>query len=169
MILGTWNTLVTTVLLQITRRRSTGDYDQVSWVRLIQGRYEEEYFRDDGLCKIVGTYNYSQTNNLGTELSERRITELKKMDAETNLEEEIYPGMFGLIENPGVLQLCCVDYPPTVNEYYQELNFSHLRKYNSRRRVNISYDDISQYFDTDDKKCLAGNKVSRSLNSLTVL
>ena len=121
---------------QIARRGSTVDYDRGIWAKLIQLRYEETNWNRETVRHTSDIeYNdyanserditkYETDDNWGSEFINSSPSKLHNQNTskpqenwlEMKLEEDFNPGIFGLINNPGVLRLTSVNYPLTVTE-----------------------------------------------------
>ena len=121
---------------QIARRRSTGDYDRGGWVKLIQLRYEETNWQRETVrhTSDIEYNDYANSerdieehetddnwgpeimNTLPSKLHNQITSKHPQSWLEMKLEEDFNPGIFGLINNPGVLKLSSVNYPLTVTE-----------------------------------------------------
>ena len=85
-------------------------------------------------------------------------------ESESESEEEFDPGLFGLLDNPGVVRFGCVDYPLAVTEYSGD-------EHNTAPDwIRVSYDDLNLDIDTAQHKVKDMNsdckKLSRSLNDI---
>ena len=58
-------------------------------------------------------------------------------ESESESEEDFDPGLFGLLDNPGVVRFGCVDYPLAVTEYSDD-------EHNTAPDwIRVSYDDLN--------------------------
>ena len=179
---------------QIIRRRSTGDYDRGGWVKLIQLRYKEtnwthcygdivrhsseiEYDdyanseRDIAEQETDDSWGSEIISTLPSNLHNTSTSPASQNELERKLEEDFNPGIFGLIENPGVLRLSSVDYPLNVTENNDEENLAIPEENCTLDWIRLSYDDLHLDINTDnagDQQTLT-TMLSRSLDTLLVI
>ena len=100
---------------------------------------------------------------LGTN-SSKTSSESSINESESESEEDFDPGLFGLLDNPGVVRFGCVDYPLAVTEYSDD-------EHNTAPDwIRVSYDDLNLDINTagDIMKDINSDskKLSRSMNDI---
>merc|ERR1711892_1462984 len=79
---------------------------------------------------------------LGTN-SSKTSSESSINESESESEEDFDPGLFGLLDNPGVVRFGCVDYPLAVTEYSDDEYLASAPDW-----IRVSYDDLNLYINT---------------------
>ena len=58
-------------------------------------------------------------------------------------EEDFDPGLFGILDNPGVVRFCCLDYPEEVSEYSDDEDLAASEHSSAPDWIRVSYDDLT--------------------------
>merc|ERR1712128_301396 len=102
--------------------------------------------------------------------SSKTSSESSLNGSESESEENFDPGLFGLLDNPGVVRFDCVDYPLAVTEYSDDEYIEHNTDLDW---IRVSYDDLSLDINTaqDIKKDINidSKKLSRSVDDIHTL
>ena len=70
-------------------------------------------------------------------ISPKTSSESSLNESESESEDDFDPGLFGLLDNPGVVRFDCVDYPLAVTEYSDD-------EHNTAPDwIRVSYDDLN--------------------------
>jgi hypothetical protein len=89
-------------------------------------------------------------------------SESSHRESDGESEDDFHPELFGLLDNPGVVRFCCLDYPLAVTEYSDDRDIGDA----ATDWIRVSYDDLTIGKDTvkdgdSDRKIL-----SRSLDDI---
>ena len=137
-------------MFQVYRSKSTGSHDR-------KNEYKVHTNFDD--TKESDNHQITSSDDSDEDLSH------KSDDSEDGSDDEFHPELFGLLDDPGVLRIEDVDYPPEIMNH-SDPNTSTKTNMNW---IRFSSDNLSDIICVDmnpAKTLLEQNFISRSLNNL---
>merc|ERR1711915_403944 len=137
-------------MVQVYRSKSTGSHDRKNGYKVHTNFYNRKESEDQ---QITSSDDSDENHSI------------KSDESEDDSDDEFHPELFGLLDDPGVLRVEDVDYPPEIMNH-NEPNTSTMSE---RSWIRVSSDNISDILCVDIKPAktlLEQNFISRSLNNL---
>jgi hypothetical protein len=161
---------LTFIAFQVLRRRSTGSSDRKGWVRICKDNFakkgdsdkdsvgddkvsssDSDYTEDvghdtpDGFgFKMFDSVHHIFKTKLSLDTnSSKSSSESSLNESESESDDDFNPGLFGLLDNPGVVRFGCVDYPLAVTEYSDDEYLAVSEHNTAPDWIRVSYDDLN--------------------------